>query len=69
MLNIINEILLCERLMEPETVDEFEVARNKLHKREKRESIKSLFLEEEEDQKAVIDEKLKRGKERYDRAK
>ena len=55
--------------MEPETVDVFEVARNKLHKREKRESIKTQFLEEEEDQKVVIDEKLKRGKERYEKAK
>ena len=39
--NLVYEVLQCERLMEPEMVDDFEVLKRKLFKRGKRDQIKS----------------------------
>ena len=55
--NLVNDVLQCERLMEPEIVDDFEVLKRKLQKREKRDQIKSQFLDKDE-QTASIDEKV-----------
>lgn len=48
-------------------VDDFEVAKNKLQRREKRDSIKTEFKEEGVE--AAIDEMLKKAKDRYKEAK
>ena len=44
-LNLVNDVLQCERLMEPEMVDDFEVLKNKLQKRGTRDQIKSHFID------------------------
>jgi len=62
--NLVNEVLQCERLMEPEMVDDFEVLKIKLLKRGKRDQIKTQFLNKDEESMS-IDEKVEKAQYRF----